>query len=1308
MNEVKLKFSVEGGQVVSASIDGVTTRLDKFDQGARAASVGTGTLKQEMSALHMISNTVIGSLGSIAGGLSVVAVAAKAISVQREFDILNSSLITVTGSSMKAAQEFEWIKRFAATTPYQLNEVTGAFVKMKALGLDASEKALTSYGNTASAMGKGINQMIEAVADASTGEFERLKEFGIKAKQNGDQVSLTFQGVTTSIGNNAAEITKYLQNIGNVEFSGAMEERAKTLDGQLSNLADNWDALFRTVNQGGFGAAVTNDVKVINAALQGMNDTMLNSQKASDSMINQIANAAGFAVGTAAVGAFNATVSGVNWTVNALTGNLFNLNENFKRLPESLMTNEQRASMLGGKLQEAEANLATLQAKLSLVPDNIYLKDSTYQAFLLAKELRSAKEAQDKLTSGSQKSQSETRVKASNALSDQVAKDNAAVSDLLTKLSGVPKDYIDTMRKIGELHASGALVGDAYAKALDGARGMLKKGSTTVSEAAKGLALYNDLTAKAVGVNANYTEEQNKLTAAYKSHDLTLAQYQEANALLIAQQPYMLAQHKAEAEAIKVSTHAAQARADQRNKEYAGIDQYFADQQARHVAEIKAIDAHIDSVNSDAAAQDLSRQANISLAQAVETLTLRRLEERAARLNPGKELAALNAEIAKRRELLGVIVGRDVVAQGQKTSDAIQASLTDAFMNAIDNGKSLFVNLRDAVVGMFKNMVLRPIIQGVMAPVATAISGSMLGTSANAASGASGASGMLGTGGQLAQLGAFGGEFGAGMSAAFSNGLIDGFASNMAIATQSGSLGASLGAAMPYIGAALAAYAVLDNLGAFGSKFTSTSATGTANSTYGSNGTMLATTTSAGSAAQMAGQQSAVESLARSYFDTAAALGIKAMQATFEVGGNTGREGKDPQTVLGVNVGSTGYSSGTLSAGDAAGLQLAASRAVLTALQASDLPGYLVQVFDGITASSASQDQINNTLAYAQALKTQRDSLLETRTAQQILQDAVSAGVVSLGTSAASFKSDFVAAIDAGLSPENLAKWQALGTSLDRLAADAQSAASALANTNRVWQDKLDVLMGSQTQRSIALRDAGDDSTRALMRQVYAQEDLAAAAQATAQASGSAAQAAESLRDAWQSTTTGLLSEVARIRGVMGDATAQTYAQSQTAFAVATAQARAGDQTAAAALPALSQTLLTLAEAQATSLTELRRMQGRTAASLGATASVLGAQFGLPSFDVGLNSVPFDMVAKVHKDERIMPAADNRELMARLAMPAQHHNNDDVVAELRAVRQELAELKALQRDGNANHKRTADTLVQVTRGGESMLAEVVA
>jgi hypothetical protein len=117
-------------------------------------------------------------------------------------------------------------------------------------------------------MGKDLSQMIEAVADASTGEFERLKEFGIKAKKEGDNVSLTFQGVTKTIGNSAAEITKYLEDIGNVSFGGAMEERAKTLDGTISALGDTWDELFRTISTNNAGSLIFDSVTLANGAIE--------------------------------------------------------------------------------------------------------------------------------------------------------------------------------------------------------------------------------------------------------------------------------------------------------------------------------------------------------------------------------------------------------------------------------------------------------------------------------------------------------------------------------------------------------------------------------------------------------------------------------------------------------------------------------------------------------------------------------------------------------------------------------------------------------------------------------------------------------------------------------------------------------------------------------------------------------------------------------------------------------------------------------------------------------------------------------
>jgi hypothetical protein len=173
-----------------------------------------------------------------------------------EFQKLSATLKVVTGSAASAKAAMGGLEEFATKTPYALDEVVGAFVKLKAMGLDPSLEALKSYGNTASAMGKGLDQFIEAVADAATGEFERLKEFGIKASKEGDKVSITFQGVTKTIGNNAAEIEKHLQTVGNVQFAGAMEEQMATLGGAFSNLGDQVAKLERQVGEGGLNDAL--------------------------------------------------------------------------------------------------------------------------------------------------------------------------------------------------------------------------------------------------------------------------------------------------------------------------------------------------------------------------------------------------------------------------------------------------------------------------------------------------------------------------------------------------------------------------------------------------------------------------------------------------------------------------------------------------------------------------------------------------------------------------------------------------------------------------------------------------------------------------------------------------------------------------------------------------------------------------------------------------------------------------------------------------------------------------------------------
>lgn len=172
---------------------------------------------------------------------------------------------------------------------------------------------------------------------------------------------------------------------------------------------------------------------------------------------------------------------------------------------------------------------------------------------------------------------------------------------------------------------------------------------------------------------------------------------------------------------------------------------------------------------------------------------------------------------------------------------------------------------------------------------------------------------------------------------------------------------------------------------------------------------------------------------------------------------------------------------------------------------------------------------------------------------------------------------------------------------------------------------------------------AAYDANVALRAQIAAQQAANDAAEQQAQAARDAAdeasRAAEQLTSAWQSATDAIFDEVARIRGITQGSSAASLAALQSQFAIATAQARAGDQDAAKSLPELSKSLLTIAESTATSAIELRRIQGRTAASLAETGGSLAQSYGLklPSFDVGTNFVPHDMVAMIHKGETIIP-----------------------------------------------------------------------
>jgi|GEM_PF-2604314 len=241
-----------------------TSALKSLEKNLSSYSKGTDRAAASTNRLGQTAGRATGLLGALAGSL----VLKSMYDTATQFERINAQLVTVTGNTRSAGAAFEQLQAFTQQTPFQLAEVTGAFVKLQNFGLKSGESALTSYGNTAAAMGRSLDQMVEAVADATTGEFERLKEFGIKTRVEGDKVKFTFRGVTTEIGNSAEEIEDYLMKIGNTEFAGAMEQQMDTIGGAVSNTKDIIQGLFITFSEAGAGEGFKNLILSINSALE--------------------------------------------------------------------------------------------------------------------------------------------------------------------------------------------------------------------------------------------------------------------------------------------------------------------------------------------------------------------------------------------------------------------------------------------------------------------------------------------------------------------------------------------------------------------------------------------------------------------------------------------------------------------------------------------------------------------------------------------------------------------------------------------------------------------------------------------------------------------------------------------------------------------------------------------------------------------------------------------------------------------------------------------------------------------------------
>lgn len=204
------------------------------------------------------------------------------ITTYSTFQKYDAVLTNTLGDASASQKVLKMISKFAAETPFSMDELTGSFVKLVNRGIKPSLDEMKKMGDLAASQGKSFDELTEAILDAVTGEFERLKEFGIRASKNGDVVKLSFKGITQEVENTDVAIQAAILKFGAMDgVAGGMEAMSKRIGGVISNVGDNLDRIYNRIGES-TGSFIFSVVSTFNSLLEVLGDSRTEVEKLTD------------------------------------------------------------------------------------------------------------------------------------------------------------------------------------------------------------------------------------------------------------------------------------------------------------------------------------------------------------------------------------------------------------------------------------------------------------------------------------------------------------------------------------------------------------------------------------------------------------------------------------------------------------------------------------------------------------------------------------------------------------------------------------------------------------------------------------------------------------------------------------------------------------------------------------------------------------------------------------------------------------------------------------------------------------------
>jgi len=210
-----------------------------------------------------------GAIALVAALAVVAATISKVAKVGMGFEDLRDSINTVFGGINQGEQAMQKIFTFAQTTPFQIEDVTKAFIQLKAVGVEPSMDMLQTFADTASTsvdqLGafQALVRITQRAASGGLGleELNQLDDRGIPALKilttelGMTKEELTVFGKTTE---GAATMIDTLVAALNKKFGGAMTDKMDNLSTKASNMGIAFKQLADAVFTGGLGERLKN------------------------------------------------------------------------------------------------------------------------------------------------------------------------------------------------------------------------------------------------------------------------------------------------------------------------------------------------------------------------------------------------------------------------------------------------------------------------------------------------------------------------------------------------------------------------------------------------------------------------------------------------------------------------------------------------------------------------------------------------------------------------------------------------------------------------------------------------------------------------------------------------------------------------------------------------------------------------------------------------------------------------------------------------------------------------------------------